>query len=172
MSDDAAAEALTTQRRLLEAYIECGEAALQSLHGDFAVALIDPRRNHALLAVDRMSVHNLIYAELHDGFAFAPSSDALARIPGAAPQLDPQQVFNYLYFHMVPGPATIYRGWRRVPPGHLVAYSKGRVEVRPHWRPVFTVGTGADFHSRKRDFRAALEDGVFRGAADLPLRAR
>jgi len=147
-------------RRVLDAYAERGEAALQSLHGDFAVALIDPRRNHALLAVDRMSVHNLVYAELRDGFAFAPSSDALARIPGAVAQIDPQQVFNYLYFHMVPGPATIYKGWRRVPPGHLVAYSKGRVEVRPHWRPVFKVGTGADFQSRKRDFRAALEDGV------------
>ena len=111
--------------RLANAFAERGESALGGLHGDFAVAIVDPERELALLAVDRMSVQNIVYGEFGEGFAFGPSCDALAQVPGASAQVDPQQVFSYLYFHMIPGPATIYRGWRRVPPGHWVRYASG-----------------------------------------------
>jgi asparagine synthase (glutamine-hydrolysing) len=151
--------------RFAEAYATRGETALACLHGDFAIALVDPARDVALLAVDRMSVQNIVYAELGGGLAFGPTCDALARLPGATPEVDPQQVFNYLYFHMVPGPATIYRGWRRVPPGHFVQYASGRITVGPHWTPGFAADAGRDLASFKRDFRAALEDAV-RTAAD------
>jgi len=136
------------------------DEALRNLHGDFAVALVDTARRRVFLAVDRMSVHNLVYAEVGHGFAFGPSTDALSRIPGATAEVDPQQIFSYLYFHMVPGPSTIYRGWRRVPPGHVVEFSRAGVGVRPHWRPQFEADAGVRFASRKQAFRAALESGV------------
>ena len=148
-----------------------GADALSSLHGDYALALVEPTRAYALLAVDRMSVRNIVYSPAHGGLAFAASCDALARVPGLTRDVDPQRVFDYLYFHMVPGPATVFRGWRRVPGGHLAEFVDGRVEVRPHWQPVFAESQRTDFNTLKGQFRDALEDGVRTAADGIPCGA-
>lgn len=146
--------------RLLDAYRTEGTQALQRLHGDYAVALLQPAAGRALLAVDRMSVRNLVYTKARGGLAFAPTCDALARCPGLTLKVDPQGIFNYLYFHAIPGPVTAFRGVLRVPPGHAVAFADGRTSVVRHWRPRFVEDSRRDFDSLKREFRAALEDGV------------
>jgi asparagine synthase (glutamine-hydrolysing) len=147
--------------RLLDAYRSEGKQVLQRLHGDYGVALLQPESGHALLAVDRMSIRNLVYtATPRGGLAFGPTCDALARCPGLTLDVDPQGIFNYLYFHAIPGPATAFRGVRRVPPGHAVDFTDGRTTVIRHWRPRFVENSRRDFDPLKREFRAAMEDGV------------
>lgn len=146
--------------QVLDAYRREGIGVLERMRGDYAVALLQPAADRALLAVDRMSVRSLVYAAVGSGLAFAPTCEALARCPGLAPEVDAQAIFNYLYFHAIPGPATVYRGVMRIPPGHAVDFASGRTSVVRHWRPGFIEGSRRDFGTLKREFRAALEDGV------------
>ena len=157
-----------TAQRLLNGFAREDVAALLAqLNGDFALALIEPTRERAILAVDRMSVRNIVYRDVAGALVFGPTCDAVARFPGPDLSVDPQRIFDYLYFHMVPGPATIYRGVMRVPPAHFLEWERGKASVRAHWKPRFVENPGTDFAETKRAFRQALDESV-RAAASGP----
>lgn len=145
---------------LIDAFIARDVAALGELKGDYALALIDPRRNRVVLAVDRMSVRNVVYAFAGGGLVFGPSCTTVSRHPGIRSEIDPQGLYNYLHFHMVPGPATVFRDQHRVPPGHWVDFVDGECSVQAYWRPHFVENERADFAPLKRQFRATLHDAV------------
>lgn len=152
--------------QLIDAFLERGIDALAALRGDYAVALADPRRGRVVLAVDRMGVQNIVYSEQHGGVVFGPTCDAVSRHPAARREVDSQALYDYVYFHMVPGPATAFRGQRRVPPGHLVDASGGRTTVHAHWRPRFVEDAPATTASLERELRGVLESAVRDFAAD------
>ncbi|MGZ5198517.1 MAG: asparagine synthase-related protein [Telluria sp.] len=110
-----------------------GAQACAALSGQFAFALIDERRGEALLAVDRCATRPLYYQQVGHTLVFASSADALLLHPGASREVDPQALYNYLYFHAVPGSA--YRGHKRLAPGEYVHFhTSGRLERTRYWR--------------------------------------
>jgi asparagine synthase (glutamine-hydrolysing) len=137
-----------------------GRGALATLEGDFALAYGDAKRDYALLAVDRMGIRDVVYATAHGTIAFGPDCDTVACHPSIATEVDPQQLYNYLYFHMVPGPATIYRGMQRILPGHCVEFRDGRVQVHRYWRMPFHERRGASFADLRQQFVGALDAAV------------
>jgi asparagine synthase (glutamine-hydrolysing) len=111
-----------------------GAKACAALSGHFAFAILDERRGEALLAVDRSATRPLFYQVVGHTLLFASSADALALHPGAGREVDPQALYDYLYFHSVPGPGAIYRGQRRLAPGEFLHVHGGRVERGRYWR--------------------------------------
>jgi asparagine synthase (glutamine-hydrolysing) len=152
--------------RLIDAFRRQGASAFDSLGGDYACALVDPAADRVLLAVDRMGVRNVTYSEERGGIVFGPSCDAVARHPEVRREIDPQALYDYAYFHMVPGPTTVFRGLHRIPPGHFVEATGGRCAVRPHWRPRFIENAPASAASLKSELRAVLESAVRDFAGD------
>jgi asparagine synthase (glutamine-hydrolysing) len=121
-----------------------GPKACAALSGHFSFAILDERRGEALLAVDRCATQPLFYQLVGRTLVFASSADALALHPGSGHELDPQALYNYLYFHAAPGPGTMYRGQRRLAPGEYVHLHGGRLERARYWRLRFTEhGEGA-----------------------------
>src|SRR5207244_11888693 len=92
--------------RLLEAFALRDLDALDALHGDYALALVDPTRSRVVLAVDRMSVRNIVYAVANEWIVFGPTCDAISRHPAVRREIDAQPLYSYMCFHMVPGRAT------------------------------------------------------------------
>ena len=144
----------------LDAFLQRGVESFGMLRGDFAVALVDPLQGRAVLAVDRMSVRNIVYCEERGGIAFAPTCDALSRHPAASRDVDPQALYDYAYFHMVPGPTTVFRRQRRVTPGYLVDSAGGRCSVRPYWRPHFVEDATGSVAALKGELRSVLASAV------------
>jgi asparagine synthase (glutamine-hydrolysing) len=141
-----------------------GAKACAALSGHFAFALLDERRGEALLAVDRCATRPLFYQLVGHTLVFASSADALALHPGAGRELDAQALYNYLHFHAVPGPGTMYRGQRKLAPGEFVHLHGGRLERGRYWR--------LRFHEHEAgalpDLRAELLETV-RGAVESSL---
>lgn len=137
-----------------------GRVALQSLGGDFSLAYVEPKRHYVLLATDRMGIRNIVYAASSGAVVFGPDCDTVACHPAIAREIDPQQIYNYLYFHMVPGPATIYRQLQRVSPGHGVEFEHGAVTVHRYWQMPFDEHAKASFEDLRPRFRAALDTAV------------
>lgn len=121
-----------------------GAKACAALSGSFAFAILDERRNEALLAVDRAGGRPLYYQQTGRTLAFASSADALARHPGAGREIDPQALYNYLYFHGVPGPASIYKGQRRLIPGECLHMRGARMARTRYWRLQFDEPASGD----------------------------
>ena len=116
-----------------------GPAALQSLVGMFAFALWDRQERALLLARDRLGIKPLVYARLEGGgLAFASEIHALKAHPGLDLEIDRQALSEFLACLYVPAPRTIHRGIRKLPPGHLLQWRDGNVDIRRYWEPRIT----------------------------------
>ncbi len=146
--------------RVLEAWLQDGDAVLEAVTGEFLIALWDTDRRRALLAVDRFSTYPLFWNEQARRIGFAAAPVDAARRADVAAELDWQSVFGYTYFHMVPAPSSVCRGVRRLDLGEALCIEDGSTEVRRYWQPVFDEHRLFDFEREKEAFHAAIADGV------------
>jgi asparagine synthase (glutamine-hydrolysing) len=131
-------------------------AALDAI-GPFAVGL-RPEPGRVVLAVDRFAIETLCYRIDGDNLRFAQRADELV---DGRPQIDPQAIFDYLYFHCIPSPRTIFRGVKRLPPAHFLEFNRGQALVGKYWTPDFTLPCGeVGFDALKTEFRKLLRDAV------------
>lgn len=141
---------------------EPGSRAANDVNGSFAVGLRD-ERGRTFLAVDRFAAHSVCYRVLDGELFFAESAVRLAAIPPAA-ELDPQAIFDYLYFHAIPSPRTIFKGVYRLPPAHCAWFEDAQLTVSRYWSPAFGGREPAQFDALAAEFRQCLKEGV---AAEL-----
>ena len=132
------------------------EKALHGIAGDFAVGLAGPA-GRCFLAVDRFAIRTLCYRVDHGQLRFAARADDLA---DAGTPINPQAIFDYLYFHVIPSPRTIYKGIFRLPAGHYALFENGQLTVAPYWVPTFEEQPEASFDALKDEFRQLLRDAV------------
>ncbi len=155
--------ALAAWRRAVESR---GDRAAEGVEGSFAVGLQDDG-GRAFLAVDRFAQQTLCYrvvqAEGGPQLRFAERADALSDDgAGRHAEVDPQAIFDYLYFHAIPSPRTIFKGIHRLPPGHCAWFEAGKLTVKPYWTPRFQEPRSADFGALKEEFQGLLRDAVAR----------
>ncbi len=138
------------------------------LHGDFSFVVWDPSSRMLAAARDHFGVRPLYFAELSSGVVVSNSLAPILAHPEVGVEKDPVGVLDYLLFDSNFEPdGTIWRGIRRVPPGHVVIWQgdglrKGgtRRSVRFHepWKSLSS--EPMDPEERIEDFRAALRDAV------------
>src|SRR5262249_53882708 len=158
---------------IIHLYEESGARAAESLSGMFAFAIWDSARRRLLLARDRMGIKPLYYALAEDGsLHFASEIKALIEARAVAPEINYRALPDYLANHAPSGEETLFRGVKRLLPGHTLTWQDGRVEIRKYWDLSFA---GADRHAIGD--REAIEEwtDLFRRAvrshlmADVPL---
>jgi asparagine synthase (glutamine-hydrolysing) len=117
-------------------YEEHGTYFAERLEGMFALALWDSRRERLVLARDRLGKKPLLWTQLADGtLAFASELKALLQLPALRRELDLEALDAYLALQYVPGHRTPLRGVEKLPPGHVLVWDRGRVEVSRYWEP-------------------------------------
>jgi asparagine synthase (glutamine-hydrolysing) len=105
---------------LAHLYEEHGDGFAALLRGMFAVAIWDARRRRLVLARDRFGIKPLVYRTGADGLEFASDLRALPR-----GEIDLDALEAFLAFNSIPAPLTIFRGSRKLPPGHLLVWEEG-----------------------------------------------
>ncbi len=130
--------------------------ALADINGDFAIGM-HAENGRSVIAVDRFATHPLCYRVRDGQLHFARHADTLA---DSQSEIDPQAIFDYLYFHMIPGPRTIYKDIFRLLPGHCGVFADGRLVISPYWNPTFSEAEKPSFDSLKTQFRDLLRDAV------------
>ena len=123
---------------ILHGYEEWGDDCLQHLRGMFALALWDRNQQRLLVARDRLGIKPLYYYHRSGRFAFASEIKGLLAIPEIPREVNRQALYDYLGYEFVPSPATMFAGIYKLPPGHLLEFSQGRLDVRPYWDLTFT----------------------------------
>ena len=142
-----------------QAAVAAGAAQAAGLAtGGFAVGL-DDGLGRVFLAVDRFAMHSLCYRIIDGRLHFAERADTLAALPPAA-GIDPQALFDYLYFHVVPSPRTVFVGVHRLPAGHFALFEDGRLTVAPYWVPRFSEPSRPDFAALAAEFRGLVKASV------------
>ena len=125
---------------LVHLWEEHGRTLLDRISGMFAFVLVDSRTGDVFVARDRLGKKPVVYAETSHGVIIASEIPALRGIPGVDWSIDPEGVALYLLRNLrhVPDPWTMYRGVRRLAPGHAMLIRGGRIVERwRYWHPVF-----------------------------------
>ncbi len=165
---DSQLNALATEmgaaHALAHGYLKQGEAIFASVFGAFSAAILDENDTSAYLAIDRSGICPLIYSVSGETLVFGSTLDAINRHPCIKPELNRQAIYNYVYFHMIPGPASIYLGLSHLLPGEYLVFKKGRAEVKPYWKMHFIEQEKAPFDVLKAEFLGVLRESVEQAA--------
>ena len=156
---------------LVHLYEEYGDASVHLLQGMFAYALWDGKRRRLLVARDRLGIKPLYYLETNGSFLFASEVKALLEHADVSAAPDLQALDLYLAFRYVPGPHTLFRGIKKLPPGHLLVRADGRTQVQRYWEPVLgDFQSAINLDEAVEEFSGLLRDTVRRHLiSDVPV---
>ncbi|HKK14799.1 MAG TPA: asparagine synthase (glutamine-hydrolyzing), partial [Gammaproteobacteria bacterium] len=120
---------------IVHAYEEYGVDCVDRLRGMFAFAVWDRARQRLFLARDRFGQKPLFLWQRGPELAFASEIKALRALPGVDGDVDTDAVWGYLAYRYVPGPSTLIKGVRKLPPGCWGLWQDGELEVRRYYTP-------------------------------------
>jgi len=158
---------------ILHLYEEHGSSCVNFLRGMFAFAIWNRNTRELFIARDRLGVKPLYYAHTDDGcLYFASEIKALFQTGAVQPQINDRALPDYLANHAPSGEDTMYRGVKRLLPGHVLLWRDGRIEIKEYWDVSFKKTEDAkrsdkDYIEEWRElFRTSVR---LRLMADVPL---
>jgi len=118
---------------IVHLYEEYGEDCFRRLRGMFAIAIWDSRQRKLLLARDRVGKKPIFYFADQSHVLFGSELKCLLAGNGIPRNLDVQALCDYFSYGYVPAPKTIYRGVRKVQPGHYLVASESGCKETSYW---------------------------------------
>ncbi|MDH3731874.1 MAG: asparagine synthase (glutamine-hydrolyzing) [Gemmatimonadota bacterium] len=122
---------------ILHLYRRKGPECLDDLRGMFAFSIWDTVDRTLFAARDRMGQKPFYYHAEGGRLLFASEIKALlAADPGLA-ELDLAGLDQYLGLRLIAPPRSMFRGIRKLPPGHSLTFGQDGLVVRRYWEPVY-----------------------------------
>jgi len=147
-------------RAIAAGYAERGTEILKLLAGSFSLAILDGAARKALVAGDRMGTRSLCYSVDAQKLVFGSTLDAISAYPGSRRRIRRQAIYDYVHFHVIPGPATAYVERSRLEPGTFLIWDDGRAHAAPYWSVEFVEDEKRAFPALKEEFLALLRKSV------------
>lgn len=159
---------------VLRNLVEKGERGIHDFNGMFAAATWDRKTKSLLLIRDRMGVKPLYYYWDGETFLFASEIKAILASGLVERTIDKQSLWDYLTFRYIPGPSSIWRNIRKLPPGHVLRLERGgQPTVERYWESDVAstdFGTHDDAAAEAEFTRLFLDAVELRlVAADVPV---
>jgi asparagine synthase (glutamine-hydrolysing) len=159
---------------IVHAYEEFGASCVDHLRGMFAFAIWDDRAKALFIARDRVGKKPLYYSVTRGGtLVFGSELKSLLEHPDVERTINPQAIDAYFSLGYVPDPISIFENVEKLPPGHHLTFTNGRLTVERYWD--FTYNTNGNGHKAAdylEELRALLTEAVkLRLVADVPLGA-
>lgn len=133
--------------------------ALSAMGGEFVVLAYAGSSRAVTLATDPFGCIPLYYASTPERLVFGTDLAWVSRQLPKGPELDLQAVYDYLFFSVVPGNQSIYRGIGKLPPCSSLTWRDGRCTVARYWAPDFARGE-ADLATLERRTLEAISGAV------------
>jgi len=160
---------------VLHAFEEHGPECLKLFRGMFSFAIWNRGRRRLFCARDRLGIKPFYYFWDGSLFAFASEIKALLEHPAIPARLEEEVLPEYLAFGYISEERTLFRGIRKLMPGHHLtldlAAASPRLSVERYWDvPSTGADPGPDEHEWIEETRRRLEDTVeMRLMSDVPL---
>jgi len=103
------------------------KATVEKLIGMFAIALWDREERTLTLVRDRFGIKPLYWGAIGGKLLFGSELKALMALGGWSREIDRNALAAYLRFNYVPAPHSIFKGIRKLQPGHILTWSAGTV---------------------------------------------
>lgn len=117
---------------LVHLYEEEGEGFVKSLNGMFAIAIWDEKEQKLILVRDRLGIKPLHYIESPDQFIFASEIKSILAA-GCPRDIDFEALSQYFTFEYIPAPRTVFKGIKKLLPGHMLVVQHNKISTAPYW---------------------------------------
>lgn len=126
------------------------------------VRIDDRQTNVTLVAADPIGIHHVYFNAATCAVATASNAAELAGLTPARPSIDLQSLFDYVYFHVIPSPRSIYQGIGKVSNGCALKMRDGKSSMDRYWRPEFALGKRPTLRELSDQLHATLATSVRR----------
>lgn len=145
-------------------YQEKGIELLSLLAGKFVLTINDKKQKKFIIALDRIGQQHCFFSHVGENLVFASRADAVAEHPKVLGKISNQGVFNYVYFHSEPSPASIYKNISKLEGGQYLVFQLGRVTLKRYWNPEFFERNEESISSLGAEMCQIIEKSVTRFA--------
>jgi asparagine synthase (glutamine-hydrolysing) len=159
---------------ILRLYAEHGLDAIPMLNGLFAFLLYDRPHGIVIAARDHFGIKPLYVRQSDAHVLFASEIKAILKHPDVEADIDREGLTDYLTLQYILGEATLFKGIRKLMPGHymVVDVVTGKSRTVCYWEPTFKVDV---YHTEEyfvEELRRLLEDAVrIQMRSDVPVGA-
>jgi asparagine synthase (glutamine-hydrolysing) len=158
---------------IVHLYEELGRDCVKRLRGMFAFAVYDTRNRHLLLARDRLGIKPLHYAFAGGRLLFGSEIKSILAVAPELATIDQQALWRYMYFGYIPDPDTAFLPIKKLPPGHVLEFERGKVSIHKYWDlPEYSTYQPRGEEECLQELEQRLAEAVrIRLIADVPLGA-
>src|SRR5438552_6929089 len=158
---------------IVHLYEELGSDCVNKLRGMFAFALYDERRRKLVLARDRLGKKPLHYALAGERLLFGSEIKSILTVAPELAAVNNQALLQYMYFGYIPDPLTSFLPIQKLPPGHLLEFEDGEIQIRQYWDlPQYSTHQPRSEEECLEELERRLAEAVrIRCISDVPLGA-
>lgn len=147
-----------------------GPQAIQGFNGMFAYAFWDASTQRMIIARDRLGIKPLYYYEDQDGILFGSEIKSILALTGKIFQPDVTLIDAYMSMGYVPGENTLFKGIKRLLPGHQIVIENGKMRIEQYWDLVFRRERDRGEAYYLEQTKTLLEDSIrLQLRSDVPL---
>jgi asparagine synthase (glutamine-hydrolysing) len=119
---------------ILHLYEEYGADCVRFLRGMFAFAIWDRRKKELFIARDRLGVKPLYYVHDAEGnLFFASEIKSILEANAVKPELNYDALPDQLANHGTSFDETLFKGVKRLLPGHTLSWHDGKIKIERYW---------------------------------------
>ncbi len=152
---------------IIHGYEEYGLEICSKLKGMFAFALWDTKKKLLFLARDQIGEKPLYYTLKEKNIIFASEIKAILEYEKISREIDPQGLSNYLSLRYSPDDSTIFKGIKKLEPGHYATLHTGKFSIKKYWSmPTLSNSSKADTTFLKEKIDEIVKEKMM---ADVPI---
>jgi asparagine synthase (glutamine-hydrolysing) len=161
---------------IIESFAKAGIECVNDFNGMFVIVIWDQKEKKLHIIRDRFGVKPLVYYWNGFDFAFASQLKALLKLP-IEKKINVNALQDYFFLEYIPAPNTIIDICFKLPKGHYIVASEGKIEIKQYYNFKDKIGNSS-FQADLKDsgavdsFASLLSSAVeYRQVSDVPVGA-
>lgn len=152
----------STADAVLRAYCKDGRVASPAQMPQAGYVIEDSRRGRTLAIAAPVGVRQVFWSTTSGQLRLA-SEPALLAVRDAGDGPSPDSLYQYVYFHFLPGPASIHPDVAKLDGGHVLEWDGRTARIERYWHPSFAPDASLTIDSACAELRRILDAAVRRG---------
>ena len=148
--------------RYVETYLDNARDPGKCGTGDVAAVVIDRSKSSVTVTAAPIGSRQVFWAASDGELSVGSHPLELGCLANRVPPIRPESLFQYIYFHMLPGPASVFEGISKLEGGHGLRWDGQTVQVQRYWRPRFDDATQISEAEAGRQLHQLLHEAVAR----------
>jgi len=134
---------------------------LTSLRGEFVLSFWDAHQETLVLASDRFRIHPLFFKQDTKKFVFSSRMQGILACPFADDvTANPSAIIDVISTSFIPTPRTIFREVQKLPPGQLLTWKRGELQIKPYWDITFRNSAASNRAALSERLRETFSDSL------------